>query len=348
MADRMTLHGLQVNTRLASFVEDRALPGTGIAPDAFRAGLSALVHGLGPENRALPVRRDDLQAQIDAWHVAHRARLHDHEASKAFLQEIGYLLPEGPEFQSDTGTADPEIALMPGPQLVVPITNARYALNSANACWGSLFDALYGTDAMGSAPPKGGNDRGRGARVVARVRMFLDDAFPIAGGSHADVRRCHVHNGALLIDAMPLMSPETLAGCRGHPKAPDAVVLANNGLHVELVFDHTHPIGSRNQAGLADVPLESAISAIMDCEDSVACVDAEDKVLAYGTWLGLMTGTLEAHGEKGGRTIRRKLSEDGSCTAPDGGVVMLNGRADAGVQRGPSDDQPGDPRPGRQ
>ena len=327
MADRTTVYGLQVDTRLASFVEDRALPGTGIAPDAFWAGLSSLAHDLGPKNRALLTRRDDLQAKIDAWHIAHRARPHDHEAYKAFLQEIGYLLPEGEDFQIDTADADPEIALMPGPQLVVPITNARYALNAANARWGSLFDALYGTDAMGSAPPKGGYDRGRGARVVARVRVFLDDAFPIAGGSHADARRYHVHNGALLIDDMPLMSSEKFAGYRGHPKAPDAVLLVNNGLHVELVFDRTHPIGSRDQAGLADVLLESAISAIMDCEDSVACVDAEDKVLAYGNWLGLMTGTLEADVEKAGRTIRRRLNEDRRYTAPDGGDVTLKGRA---------------------
>jgi len=327
MADRKTRHGLQVDTTLASFVEDRALPGTGIAPDAFWAGLSALLHDLGPENRALLARREDLQAKIDAWHIAHRAQPHDHEAHKAFLQEIGYLLPEGPDFQIGTGPADPEIALVPGPQLVVPITNARYALNAANARWGSLFDALYGTDAMGSAPPKGGYDRGRGARVVARVRVFLDEAFPIAGGSHADARRYHVHNGALLVDDMPLMSPEKFVGYRGHPKAPDAVLLVNNGLHVDLVFDRTHPIGSRDQAGLADVLLESAISAIMDCEDSVACVDAEDKVLAYGNWLGLMTGTLEADVEKSGRVIRRKLNDDRSYTAPDGGAVTLKGRA---------------------
>jgi malate synthase len=327
MTDRTTRHGLQVDRTLAAFVEDRALPGTGIAPDAFWAGLSALVHELGPENRALLARREELQAKIDAWHIAHRSRPHDHEAYKAFLQEIGYLLPEGADFQIDTAGVDPEIALMPGPQLVVPITNARYALNAANARWGSLFDALYGTDAMGSAPPKGGYDRGRGARVVARVRVFLDDAFPIAGGSHADARRYHVHNGALLIDDMPLMSPEKFAGYRGHPKAPEAILLVNNGLHVELVFDRTHPIGSRDQAGLADVLLESAISAIMDCEDSVACVDAEDKVLAYGNWLGLMTGTLEADVEKAGRTIRRKLNDDRAYTAPDGGVVTLKGRA---------------------
>ncbi len=327
MADRRKLHGLHVDATLAEFVENRALPGTGIAADRFWAGLSAIVHELGPENRALLARRDRLQAQIDAWHIGHRNQPHDHEAYKTFLQEIGYLLPEGPDFQIDTANVDPEIARVPGPQLVVPITNARYALNAANARWGSLFDALYGTDAMGSAPPKGGYDRGRGARVVARVRVFLDEAFPLANTSHADARRYHVHNGALLVDDQPMLNPEKFAGYRGHPKAPDAVLLVNNGLHVELVFDRTHPIGSRDQAGLADVQMESAVSAIMDCEDSVACVDAEDKVQAYANWLGLMQGDLAADVEKGGRVTRRALNPDRTFTAPNGGVLTVKGRA---------------------
>ena len=190
---------------------------------------------------------------------------------------------------------------MPGPQLVVPITNARFALNAANARWGSLYDCLYGTDAMGSAPPAGGYDRGRGARVVARARVFLDEAFPLAGTSHADARRYHVHAGALLVDDLPLIEPEKFVGYRGHPRAPEAVLLRNNGLHVELVFDRTHSIGSRDRAGLADVRLESAVSAIMDCEDSVACVDAEDKVGAYRNWLGLMKGDLSETFRKGGQ-----------------------------------------------
>jgi malate synthase len=327
MADRRKLHGLQVEAILADFVETRALPGTGIGADQFWAGLSAIVHELGPENRALLARRDQLQAQIDAWHIGHRNQPHDHEAYKAFLQEIGYLLPEGPDFQIDTANVDPEIARVPGPQLVVPITNARYALNAANARWGSLFDALYGTDAMGSVPPKGGYDRGRGARVVARARVFLDEAFPLSNTSHADARRYHIHNGALLVDDQPLLQPEKFAGYRGHPKAPDAVLLVNNGLHVELVFDRTHPIGSRDQAGLADVQMESAVSAIMDCEDSVACVDAEDKVQAYSNWLGLMQGDLSANVEKGGRVTRRALNPDRTYTAPDGGVLTVKGRA---------------------
>ena len=327
MADRTFRHGLQVDAGLAAFIEDRAIPGTGVEAETFWAGLAEIFAELGPVNRALLDRRDALQAQIDAWHVARRNQPHDHAAYMEFLRQIGYLLPERGEFEIETANVDPEIARVPGPQLVVPITNARYALNAANARWGSLFDAFYGTDAMGSPAPKGGYDRGRGARVVARVRVFLDEAFPISGTSHADARRYHVHNGTLLVDDHPLLEPQKFAGYRGHPKAPDAVLLVNNGLHVELVFDRTHPIGSRDQAGLADVQLESAISAIMDCEDSVACVDAEDKVLAYGNWLGLMRGDLEAEVEKGGRVLRRALNPDRSYTAPDGGPLLLKGRA---------------------
>jgi len=327
MTERVTTNGLQVDRKLFDFVEARALPGTGVAPDAFWSGFAALIRDLSPKNRALLDRRADLQSQIDAWHVARRNQSHDAAAYKAFLEQIGYLLPEGVDFKIETSNVDPEIASIPGPQLVVPITNARFALNAANARWGSLYDALYGTDAMGRPAPKGGYDRGHGARVVARARVFLDEAFPVQGTSHADARRYHVQDGQLLIDDHPLMDPAKFAGFRGHPKAPDAVLLVNNGLHVELVFDRTHPIGSRDQAGLADVVLESAISAIMDCEDSVACVDAEDKVLAYGNWLGLMQGDLEETFEKGGKPMTRRLSADRVFTAPDGSVLTLKGRA---------------------
>ena len=257
-----------------------------------------------------------------------RNQPHDHEAYKAFLAEIGYLLPEGDAFAIETANVDPEIASVPGPQLVVPITNARYALNAANARWGSLYDGLYGTDAMGSAPAPGGYDKGRGARVVARARVFLDQAFPLEGTSHADARRYHVHNGQLLVDDMPLVEPEKFVGYRGHRRAPEAVLLRNNGLHVELVFDRTHAIGSRDQAGLADVRLESAISAIMDCEDSVACVDAEDKVLAYRNWLGLMKGDLVDTFQKGDKQVTRSLSPDLDYTGPNGDdTVTVKGRA---------------------
>ncbi|MCJ7872480.1 malate synthase G [Phaeobacter sp. J2-8] len=327
MTTRVDRAGLAVDKILADFIEAQALPGTGIDADSFWTGLSELAHDLGPKNRALLDKRADLQDQIDAWHKGRANQPHNAKAYKAFLEQIGYLLPEGEAFEIDTTNVDPEIALVPGPQLVVPITNARFALNAANARWGSLYDAFYGTDAMGTLPPKGGYDKGHGARVVARARVFLDQAFPITGASHADARRYHVQDGALLVDDLPLADPSKFAGYRGHPQAPDAVLLCNHGLHVELVFDRTHVIGARDQAGLADLVIESAMSAIMDCEDSVACVDGEDKVTAYANWLGLMRGDLEARFQKGGKTHTRKLNEDRTYTAPDGSDLTIKGRA---------------------
>ncbi len=324
---RTERHGLQVDTRLVEFLENQALPGSGVEADQFWAGFAAIIRDLTPKNRALLAKRDELQARIDAWHVAHRGGAHDHQDYRAFLEEIGYLLPEGAAFEIDTGNVDPEIATVPGPQLVVPITNARFALNAANARWGSLYDAFYGTDAMGSLPPLGGYERGRGARVVARARVFLDEAFPIEGASHADVRRYQVVGGALLVDDLPLVTPSKFVGYRGNPKAPDAVLLRNNGLHVELIFDRAHFIGSRDQAALADVVLESAVTAIMDCEDSVACVDAGDKVVAYGNWLGLMQGDLTADLQKGGKVMTRRLNGDRSYVGPDGAAMTVKGRA---------------------
>ncbi|MEQ8366873.1 MAG: malate synthase G [Roseicyclus sp.] len=327
MTDRVTRDGLQVAAELASFIETQALPGSGVDAGLFWAGFSELLHEFSKRNSDLLKTRADLQGKIDAYHIARRGQAHDPDAYQEFLREIGYLLPEGDDFQIDTTRIDPEIATVAGPQLVVPITNARFALNAANARWGSLYDAFYGTDAMGSLPKPGGYDRGRGSRVVARARVFLDQAFPIAGGSHADARRYHVRQGQLLIDGMPLEDPSKFAGYAGHPKAPDRVLLANNGLHVDLVFDRTHPIGSRDQAGLADMRMESAVSAIMDCEDSVACVDAEDKVLAYRNWLGLMKGDLQESFEKGGARMTRRLSGDLDYLDPDGRPITLKGRA---------------------
>ena len=327
MGQRIDKHGLQVAGDLARFVDDQALPGTDVAPETFWSGFAALVSDMTPRNKAFLEKRHDLQGQIDDWHIRHRNQPHDHEGYKQFLKEIGYLVEEGPDFEIETTNVDPEIARVPGPQLVVPITNARYALNAANARWGSLYDCLYGTDAMGTLPPKGGYDRGHGARVVARARVFLDEAFPLVGTSHADVRRYHVKDGALLVDDCPLASPEKFVGYRGNPRAPDAVLLRNNGLHVELIFDRAHFIGCRDQALLADVQIESAVSAIMDFEDSVACVDAEDKVQAYSNWLGLMRGTLQADLEKGGKTVTRRLVDDRRYTAPDGSDLTLKGRA---------------------
>ena len=318
-------HGLQVDRQLSDFIMQQALPGTGIDPETFWKGFSELVHDLAPKNRALLAKRDALQAEIDAWYKANpNAGI---LAQKDYLTSIGYLLPEGPAFAIETTNVDPEIASVAGPQLVVPVTNARYAANAANARWGSLYDCLYGTDVMGPLVGGGAYDRGRGARVVARTRVFLDEAFPIEGTSHADVRRYYVKDGVLLIDELPLMQPEKFVGYRGNPKAPDSVLLRNNGLHVELVFDRAHFIGSRDQALLADVVIESALSAIMDCEDSVACVDAEDKVLAYANWLGLMKGDLAAKVEKGGKTAIRRLNADRVFTKPDGGELVLKGRA---------------------
>ncbi len=319
--------GLQVAAPLAEFVETQAIPGTGLEATAFWDGFAAILRDLTPRNSELLETRETLQKKIDDWHRARRNQPHDHEAYKAFLAEIGYLRPEGEAFEIETANADPEIATTPGPQLVVPITNARYALNAANARWGSLYDSLYGTDAIGSPAPAGGYDRGRGARVVARARVFLDESFPVQGLSHADARRYHVQNGALLVDDHPLEDPSKFAGYRGHPRAPDAVLLRNNNLHVELVFDRTHMVGTRDQAGLADIRLESAISAIMDCEDSVACVDAEDKVAAYANWLGLMKGDLTTTFSKGGKEMTRAMAPDRTFTAPDGGEVTLKGRA---------------------
>ena len=320
-------YGLKISDVLCNFVQERALVGTGLSSDIFWKGLSDMVKDLAPVNRALLEKRREIQEKIDAWHVAHRNTPHDHEAYKAFLKDIGYLVEEGDAFEIETSNIDPEIASVPGPQLVVPITNARYALNAANARWGSLYDCLYGTDAMGHQPPKGKYDKGHGARVIARARVFLDSAFPIDGTSHADARRYHVQDGQLLIDDCPLSHPEKFAGYTGRAKAPDSILLRNNGLHVALIFDRAHPIGSRDQALLADVQIESAISAIMDCEDSVACVDADDKVQAYSNWLGLMKGDLEDSFEKAGVMQTRRLNPDRQFTAPDGSSLTIKGRA---------------------
>jgi malate synthase len=318
-------HGLLVDGRLDDFIMRETLPGTGIEPEAFWRGFSGFIRDLAPKNRALLEKRDQLQTRIDAWWKMHPDG--SIAAQKDFLTEIGYLLLEGPDLAIDTAGIDPEISTIAGPQLVVPITNARYALNAANARWGSLYDCFYGTDVMGLPLPAGGYDRGRGARVVARTRVFLDETFPIEGTSHADVRRYGVKDGALLVDDLPLLQPEKFVGYRGNPRAPDSVLLRNNGLHVELIFDRAHPIGSRDQALLADVVVESAVSAIVDCEDSVACVDAEDKVVAYRNWLGLMKGDLQTEVAKGDKTFVRRLNPDRAFIRPDGGTLRLKGRA---------------------
>ena len=327
MKKRLLRYNLSVERSLVDFIENLALPGTGISEDNFWHGLSSLVEQLTPENRTLLIKREELQSKIDSWHKARRNMPHDHEAYKSYLKEIGYLVEEKENFSVKTENVDPEISTIAGPQLVVPSTNARYALNAANARWGSLYDCLYGTDAMGLFDPAGGYDRGRGARVVARSRVFLDEAFPIIGASHADVKRYYVSEKQLFIDDFPLVSPEKFIGYTGNPKAPSSVLLKNNGLCVELVFDRAHVIGSRDQAGLADVRLESALSAIIDLEDSVACVDGADKVSAYSSWLGLMKGDLTSEFEKNGKKITRSLNSDLSFISPDGDDFSVRSKA---------------------
>ena len=324
MTQRTDKNGLQVAAELVDFIEGAALPGTGIDAGTFWAGLSDLVHDLGPKNRALLQTREDMQAKIDSWHKERAGQPHDADAYTSFLREIGYLVPEGPAFEIDTKGVDPEIAQVPGPQLVVPITNARFALNAANARWGSLYDAYYGTDALGDLPQGKGYDADRGARVVARAKAFLDDAVPLASGSHADVTGYAVVDGALI---PALKDPAQFVGYRGDAAAPEAILLRNNGLHIEIRIDAAHNIGKTDSAGVADVLLESAMSTIMDCEDSVAAVDAEDKVVAYGNWLGLMKGDLSETFEKGGQQVTRKMHGDRDYTAPDGSALTIKGRS---------------------
>ncbi|MBT0780631.1 malate synthase G [Paracoccus sp. pheM1] len=321
---RVEKAGLRVDETLAAFINERALPGSGVEPRRFWEGLSALLHDFGPRNRALLERREELQSAIDAWHIAHRAEPKDAGAYRDFLAEIGYLVPEGEDFQIETPETDPEFSSVAGPQLVVPITNARYALNAANARWGSLYDALYGTDALGDLPQGKGYDAARGARVIAWGRDFLDTAAPLAEGSWAGIEALSVTDGALV---PALREPAKFAGHRGDGANPTDIFLKNHGLLIRIVIDASTPVGAQDKAGISDIVIESALSAIMDCEDSVACVDGEDKALAYANWLGLMDGTLAEEVEKGGKTFTRRLNPDVTFTAPDGSEVTAKGRA---------------------
>ncbi|WP_346775456.1 malate synthase G [Sphingomonas sp. G-3-2-10] len=319
--------GLIIDDLLAEFIEREALPGTGVDPASFWTGFATLLTDLAPRNAELLAKRDVLQAQIDGWYADRVGQPFDVAAHKAFLTEIGYLVPEPAPFAISTANVDPEFSSIPGPQLVVPVTNARYALNAANARWGSLYDALYGTDALGDLPTGKGYDPARGARVVERAKAFLDSAFPLAKGSHADAARYSVRDGKLQIGFTTLTDPAQFAGYRGDAEAPAAILLKHHGLHVEIVIDPDHPIGGVDLASVADVIVEAAISTIIDCEDSVAAVDGEDKVIAYRNWLGLMQGNLTASFAKGGRAEERTLEPDRSYTAPDGTALTLPGRS---------------------
>ncbi|WP_457586895.1 malate synthase G [Ensifer canadensis] len=332
--DRIEKFGLKIDAGLHGFLVNEAMPGTGVDAERFFAALSEIVHDLAPKNRALLAKRDDLQAKIDAWYRDNGAP-NDLEAYEGFLKEIGYLLPEGPEFSVSTDNVDPEIATIAGPQLVVPVMNARYALNAANARWGSLYDALYGTDAIseddGAEKGRGYNPK-RGAKVIAWARDFLDASAPLQSGSWKDVSSLTVASGGLSVtlagDAeTTLRNPAQFAGYDGSDDAPSQVVLRHNNLHAVVVLDATTPIGKGDPAHISDVILESAITTIMDCEDSVAAVDAEDKVVVYRNWLGLMKGDLEEEVVKGGRSFTRRLNADRTYTAPGGGTLSLPGRS---------------------
>ncbi len=330
------LSGLTVDSDLADFINDQVLPGLPVSEAQFWDGLAGIVGDLTDTNLALLARREDLQAQMDDYHRANPGPIRDMPAYEAFLRSIGYLVDAGSDFSVQTSNVDPEIATIAGPQLVVPVMNARYALNAANARWGSLYDALYGTDAIAE---DGGAERGgaynpvRGERVIARARAVLDGSAPLAGGaSFADATGFAVVDGGLQVHlsdgkAAGLANPERFAGYRGELGTPTAILLRHNGLHLEIQIDATHPIGQSDPAHVKDVLIESAISTIMDCEDSVAAVDAADKIVAYSNWLGLMKGDLSETFDKGGRSVTRALNPDRDYNAPDSGCLRLKGRA---------------------
>ncbi|HEY9105097.1 MAG TPA: malate synthase G [Roseateles sp.] len=332
---RTTLHRLQVDADLARFIDTEVLPGTGVSRETFWAGFDKIAHDLAPMNRALLAERDRLQSELDAWHEAHPGPIADMPAYQAFLKRIGYLVEPPAQVQATTANVDAELALQAGPQLVVPILNARYALNAANARWGSLYDALYGTDAIpeaDGATRAGAYNPVRGAKVIAFARQVLDQAAPLATGSHAESTGYRVENGGLVVTLASgattgLKDPAAFAGYQGDAAAPSSVLLVHHGLHLDIRIDRSTAIGKSDAAGVADVVLEAALSTILDLEDSVAAVDAEDKLLAYRNWLGIQLGTLTEEVAKGGKTFTRRLNADRVYTAPNGGTVTLHGRS---------------------
>ena len=335
MPETICVDRIQIDRRLYDFVVGEALPGTGVAAEDFWHGFAALASRLAPQNAALMRRRDQLQAQIDAWHREHPGAAFDPASYRAFLLQIGYLVPEQGPVRVTTANVDPEISHLSGPQLVVPINNARYALNAANARWGSLYDALYGTDALpdndGAGRGAGFNPR-RGAKVVGFVRGFLDEHFPLKDGSHRDAVAYRISARGLEVGlkqggAGPLKDPSAWMGFQGAPESPSLILLKHHGLHVELCIDRGHPIGRNDAAGLSDVVLESAVTTIQDCEDSVAAVTTDDKVLVYRNWLGLMRGTLQAQVDKANRSVLRRLNPDRRYRTPSGAELVLPGRS---------------------
>ncbi|GAA3997138.1 malate synthase G [Comamonas faecalis] len=335
MTARTSIHGLQVDNQLYSFINEQVLPGTGVGPTAFWQGFDALVADLAPKNAALLAERDRLQAELDTWHKAHPGPITDMAGYRQFLETIGYLVPVPQGAKTTTANVDAELAIQAGPQLVVPILNARYALNAANARWGSLYDALYGTDVIdeadGAEKGKGYNPV-RGAKVIAFARNFLDQAAPLAAGSHADAAAYRVEGGQLAVtlkdgSTTGLKDAGKFVGHQGEAAAPSSVLLANNGLHIDIQINRATPIGKTDDAGVADVVVEAALSTILDLEDSVAAVDAEDKVLGYRNWLGILRGTLTETFDKGGQPMTRGLNPDRVYTGANGQPVTLHGRS---------------------
>ena len=335
MTERIEKNDLSIDAELYNFVEKEALPGTGIASETFWAGLAGLVDAFGSNIRDALAVREELQASIDAWHKAHPGAEYDREAYKAFLREIGYLVDEGAPFEIETRNVDPEIASIAGPQLVVPVMNARFALNAANARWGSLYDAFYGTNVIDEDDGKdktAAYNTVRGAAVVTKATAFLDDAVPLDGASHADIGAYQIDEGALVATQeeglmVRLSDPAQFIGYTGSATAPTSLLMRNNGLHVEIQIDRDHPIGIASKAGVKDVVLESALSTIQDCEDSVAAVDGQDKTTVYRNWLGLMKGDLSESFMKGGKQVTRALNEDRTYCAAAGGDLTLPGRS---------------------
>ena len=336
MSQRIKSGSLEVDRELYQFVNDEVLPDTGISPETFWTGFESIIRDLSPRNRELLLKRSHLQSQINQWHKDHREETFDGKVYRSFLTEIGYLVTEGDSYSIDTDNVDEEICAMAGPQLVVPVTNARYALNAANARWGSLYDALYGTDVINEeegSERSGGYNPIRGARVIAFGRDFLDRAVPLDSGSHKDVTKYLVRDGNLVAKLLNgsttilANKSENLVGYQGQSNAPSAVLLVNNGLHVEIAIDREHPIGKDDPAGVYDLFLEAAVTTIIDFEDSVATVDAEDKVGAYRNWLGLMKGDLTASFSKGGQTMERRLSPDRTYMTPENTEHTLTGRS---------------------
>jgi len=331
MVNRVYKNGLSVDSKLVDFMELEAIPGTGVNNEIFWKGFAKIIEELGPKNSNLLNKREELQSKIDNWHIAHRGKSHDAEAYKFFLTEIGYIVKDTGKFKIDTANVDPEIANVCGSQLVVPIMNARYALNAANARWGSLYDAFYGTDAMGDLPPPGSYSSERGDKVIAHAKAHLDEVVPLNGNNWSEINNIALSNGQLVLSTetgvTQLKNNDQYIGFREKDDSISEIIFIKNGLHIRILIDPDHIIGKVDIANISDIVLESALTTIMDCEDSVAAVDGEDKVLAYRNWLGLMKGDLSEEFEKGGNIVKRTLNEDIDYTSVTGEKRLLKSRS---------------------